>query len=113
MKLRVLYAFCGGCILAIARTGLSQLLITNFNPTAGSPGDTVVITGSGFTSAPINVLFWNNLPASTIFIASDTQINATVPSGTTTGPLSILSSSGSQVFSSGDFTAIGPGPYIT
>ena len=114
MKLRILYALCVLFILTSTGAGLGQQpQITDFNPSVGTAGDTVVINGSGFTSGQITVRFWNNKTAPAIFVASDSQITATVPSGITTGPLSIQSGSGPQFFSSEDFTAIGPGPYIS
>jgi uncharacterized protein (TIGR03437 family) len=63
------------------------LEITSFNPTSGSAGTAVAITGRGFTNVS-SVKFTNNL-AATFTVNSDTQITATVPSGAVTGPITI------------------------
>jgi hypothetical protein len=114
MKLRIRCALCL-VVLIYGRAvfGQQPVIISDFSPNVGSPGDNIVISGSGFTSGLTAVLFYNNIPATSAFIASDSQINVTVPPGISTGPLSVITSSGSQIFSSGDFTAIGPGPYIS
>jgi len=65
--------------------------ITSFTPTAGTAGDTVVITGTGFTGAT-SVTF-NGISAS-FTVDSDTQITATVPSGTVTGTIAVTTPSG-------------------
>lgn len=87
-------------------------VITSFSPTAGAPGDQVKLTGSGFLSAPFVLQFWKGVTVSSGSINSDTLITATVPSGITTGPISIQTAGGTQ-FTSDDFIAIGYGPYIT
>ena len=71
--------------------------VSGFSPTSGSPGSTVTITGTGFTGAS-SVTF--NGSASTYTVNSDTQITATVPSGATSGPISVTTSAGSGTSSS-------------
>ncbi len=80
----------------------------------GSPGDSVIIEGSGFNSHP-TVLFWNGSTgvAANYFLMGDTALKVTnVPSGILTGPISILVGT-NQIYSSAVFTVVGPGPFIS
>jgi hypothetical protein len=74
--------------------------IGGFSPATGPPGTTVTISGSGFTGAS-SVTF--NGVASTYAVTGDTQITATVPSGATSGPISVTAPGGT-VTSSTSFT---------
>ncbi len=105
---RVLVPLWFGCGPVIA-----QPIITDFTPTAGSPGDQVILMGSGFSHTGISVQFSTGVAVTAGFISSDTLMTVTVPAGISTGPISIQQSGGSPNFSANDFTAIGPGPYIT
>ena len=75
--------------------------ITSFNPTVGVPGTVVTITGTGFTGA--TTVTFNGAPATTFTVNSDTQITVTVPSGATTGLLTVVNPNGVGV-STGRFT---------
>jgi hypothetical protein len=66
--------------------------IGNFAPLAGLAGDTVTITGQGFTGAT-SVKF-NTTLATTFSVDSDNQITATVPAGTTTGKITVVTPQG-------------------
>ncbi len=78
--------------------------ITNFTPTSGHIGATVVITGTQFST--VSSVRFNGVSAGFV-INNPTQITATVPSGATTGPISVLNPAGSA--SSGtNFTVILP-----
>ena len=57
----------------------SQTVVSSISPSTGPVGQSVVITGTGFTGAT-NVLFGGNSASYTV--DSDTQITATAPSGT-------------------------------
>jgi uncharacterized protein (TIGR03437 family) len=61
--------------------------ITGFSPSSGPVGASVMITGSGFTGAT-SVVF-NTTDQPTFTVSSDSQITTTVPSGATTGPISV------------------------
>src|SRR5438128_11873107 len=89
-----------------------QPIITDFTPQVGTAGDTVHITGSGFTLSGVKVYFYNGKLATTS-ITSDSQMTATVPAGITTGPIGIQQGAGPTQYSSSDYRAIGTGPCIT
>jgi uncharacterized repeat protein (TIGR03803 family) len=65
--------------------------ITSFSPTSGPVGTSVTIIGTSFTGAT-SVKF-NGISA-TFKVNSDTQVTATVPTGATTGPISITTRGG-------------------
>ena len=74
--------------------------ISGFAPGSGGPGSSVAISGSGFTGA--TVVRFNGLSA-TFSVVSDTQITATVPSGASTGPISVTGPGGTST-SAASFT---------
>lgn len=77
-----------------------EVLVSSFAPASGSQGDTVIITGSGF-SGVTSVLF--NGTASTYTVDNFFQITAIVPTGASTGPVTVVAG-GCSGISSGDFT---------
>jgi uncharacterized repeat protein (TIGR03803 family) len=66
--------------------------IKSFSPTSGPVGTPVIITGSGFTQT-IGVGFGAYVP-SKFTVNSDTQVTATVSSGSKTGPVGIETKGG-------------------
>jgi IPT/TIG domain len=78
--------------------------ITSFSPTSGLVGTTVTINGAGFTGATL-VKFAGT--SATFVINSDTKITTTVPTGASTGRISVTTPSGSAT-SSKVFTVTGP-----
>jgi predicted outer membrane repeat protein len=82
--------------------------ITSFAPASGAPGITVTITGANFNGAT-QVKF--NGVSATFSVGSAAQIIATVPSGATTGPISV-STPGGTANSSANFTITG-GPTVS
>src|SRR5438093_13394231 len=76
--------------------------ITGFAPPSGATGTTVTISGFGFTGA-LEVQF-NGTDAS-FNVDSDNQITARVPSGATTGPITVTTPDGSAT-STDSFDAI-------
>jgi uncharacterized repeat protein (TIGR01451 family) len=104
------------CVLAALGQVFAAPVITDFSPTAGAPGDQVILTGSGFSPGGFTVAFWNGGSGAIVTngrIDSDTQLTVIVPSGITTGPISIQLGTGMPAYTVNDFLAIGPGPYIT
>jgi large repetitive protein len=78
--------------------------ISGFSPASGIPATTVTISGSGFNAA--TAVAFNGTTAA-FAIVSDGQINATVPTGATSGPISVTSSGGTAT-SSSSFTVTAP-----
>lgn len=91
-------------------------LISDFSPTAGTAGDQIQLNGSGFSAGGFTIRFWNGGSGVVVtngFINSDTLLTVSVPSGITTGPISIQQGTGTPSYTAADFLAIGPGPFIT
>jgi len=83
--------------------------ITSFLPSSGKVGDSVIITGTHLTGA--TAVKFNGTAATPFAPTSDTTIAAVVPSGVTTGTISVTTPGGSAT-SAGSFTLV-PGPGIT
>jgi gliding motility-associated-like protein len=63
--------------------------ITNFTPASGNPGTTVTITGTNFSAAPANNTVMFNGTTAVVTSSSSTSITTTVPSGATTGKITV------------------------
>ncbi|PYU95571.1 MAG: hypothetical protein DMG25_03875 [Acidobacteria bacterium] len=74
-----------------AFTVISAPVISSFAPTSGPVGTSVTLTGSGFSGA--TAVGFNGTAAS-FTVVSDSQVNTTVPSGATTGAISITNAAG-------------------
>jgi YD repeat-containing protein len=97
-----------GNILQIRRSmapGNGMLAILNFTPQQAAVGGTVTIIGQGFsTTTSQDLVKFNGTPA-TVVSATSTTLVVTVPTGATTGPISV--SVGTQtVHSSTNFTVL-------
>jgi hypothetical protein len=86
-------------------TVLSAPTLSSFNPASGPVGTSVVITGAGFTGAT-GVTF-NSKAAGSFTVNSDTQITATVASGTTGGKIVVTTPLGTAT-SAASFTVTAP-----
>jgi hypothetical protein len=90
-------------VTTAAGTGVSSSVfkvrptITGFTPSSGKVGRSVTITGTAFTGAT-KVKF--NGVSATFTVASYTQITASVPSGATTGKISVTTPGGTATSSS-------------
>ncbi|RZL14135.1 MAG: hypothetical protein EOO62_06265, partial [Hymenobacter sp.] len=73
-------------------TALNAPTISSFSPASGPVGSSVSITGTYFTAS--TTVAFNGVAASTIAVTNGTTLTATVPSGATTGPLTVGTSGG-------------------
>lgn len=81
--------------------------ITNFTPTLGTTGESITITGTNFSPVQaINVVQFNGTVA-TVTASSSTSITVTVPSGATTGPITVTVD-GRTATSGSNFTFVFP-----
>jgi hypothetical protein len=99
-------------LLLCATTVLGQPSITSFSPAYGSPGEEITIHGTGFYPGTVTVRF-NGTTSVGATATTPIMIKAPVPSGATTGPISVKVGSSAFVESAKDFTVIGAGPYVT
>lgn len=83
--------------------------ITNFTPTIGTPGAAVTINGTNFDSAPANNKMKFNIAPAIVSSSTATKIATSVPPGTGSGRISVVTPAG-KATSSGDFF-IPPSPY--
>ena len=77
----------------------------SFSPPTGFPGDTVTITGPSLNGA--TMVKFNAATSPSFTVVSPTQINAVVPSGATTGKVSLITAD-STVISASNFTVMLP-----
>lgn len=71
--------------------------IRHFNPPGGLPGTVVSVSGERFADAPAdNALDFNGTLATTMQVRDKQRIIATVPAGSTIGPLTITTTSGAS-----------------
>jgi hypothetical protein len=82
-------------------TILTPPTINSFSPSAGGVGSSVVITGTNFTGA--DTVWFNSTPTTVFTVNSSTQITVNVPSGATTGLISVRTPQGLGI-SSGTYT---------
>jgi len=95
-------AACGGGSSGGGSGGSSpagSLVVTGFTPTTGARGDAIAITGTNFSS--VSSVMFNGQPA-TYSVQSSTSIIAIVPSGASTGAITVTTSAGTGT--SGTFT---------
>lgn len=83
----------------------STPIVSSFSPTSGPVGTSITITGRYFTDA--STVSFNGTSATTYTVNSDTQITATVPSGATTGPISVTATGGTGT-STSNYTVTTP-----
>ncbi len=92
----------------VTSTG-GSITITGFSPTSGPVASRVGISGTNFVGAT-RVLF--NGVASVFSVVTSTSINATVPAGAISGPITVVAPAGT-VRSTAFFTVTGTGGSIT
>src|SRR5213078_857152 len=82
----------GGTTSTGTFTYVAAPTVSGFSPSFGPPGTSVLISGSGFTSATI--VTFNGTSASFV-VNNDSQITATVPAAATTGLITVTNIAGS------------------
>lgn len=96
--------FSGDNKLYIAKRPVSPgatLDISSFVPGGGGPGVTVNLKGDGFSA--VNSVKFGNLEAIRFNILSDTRIEAVVPTGVSTAPITVQTADGQMATSNKDF----------
>lgn len=96
-----------GNLLSITRQSSSIVSIIGFTPNSGPIGTSVTISGTGFSTTPSENTVTFNGVAANVTSATATQIVATVPAGTTSGPIAITNPNGSAI-SGAAFTVTSP-----
>lgn len=87
-------------------------VISSFSPGYGEVGSTVTIAGTGFsTSANLDEVYFNGVRA-TVTTATETSLTVTVPSGATSGKLTVTIA-GYSVQSAGSYELLQPNQTIT
>jgi large repetitive protein len=84
--------------------------ITSFFPETGVAGETITIFGANFTGA--HTVRFNGRNAASFFVAGPGQINAVVPTGATSGPITVTTPVGTAS-SPENFLIRGTEPVIT
>jgi len=102
-----------GNIIGIQRLPCAILSITGFSPASGAVGDSVTISGTGFSATPGSNAVTFNGTAATVSSSTATSITTTVPSGATSGRIRVTVA-GVTATSATDFVVTTPGaPTIT
>lgn len=80
--------------------------ISSLSVSSGRVGDTVVITGAGFTASTLqSVKFWRNILATVTGTTTNSQITVIVPAGATTGKILVTTANGLAI-TEGSFTVL-------
>ncbi len=102
-----------GNLLSITRTASTQVSVFEVTPDAGPIGQTVTIYGTGFSSTPSSNTVTVNGTAASITSASPNVLVITVPSGATTGVISVTSPNGSANSASSFTVTVSLAPSIS
>lgn len=86
--------------------------ITSFTPTSGLVDATVTITGTNFSTTPLNNTVKFNGTTATVSASTSTSITCAVPTGATTGKITVTVGANTAT-STNDFTVTTPLPTIT
>ena len=78
-----------GNISSSGVTALTTLSTTNFSANSGGPGTQITLYGSGFSTTPASNTVKFNGTAATVVSATATQLVVTVPSGASSGLVSV------------------------
>jgi hypothetical protein len=90
-------------------TRLAGPIITAFSPTSGAAGSSVQISGTNLVG--VTAVKFNGADAS--FFSSGSSLNAIVPSTATTGPITVITGSGTNTTAAQFTVTLGPPPVIS
>jgi hypothetical protein len=76
--------------------------VTGFTPTSGSPGETITLTGTGFSSNPGSMIVQIDGVMAVVTASSSGSLTVVVPEGASSGPVVVTTSGGSAT--GGSFT---------
>jgi RHS repeat-associated protein len=103
-----------GNLLSIARHSSSALSIIELAPAQGAVGETVTISGTGFSTAPSADTVKFNGTKATVSVATAVSLTVTVPTGAASGTVSVQTEAEGPVTSVQSFTvASSSAPTIT
>ena len=103
-----------GNVQNISRFTSAQVSIIDFSPESGPTGALVTINGAGFSTTPGQDTVKFNSVSATVSSATNSQLQVTVPSAATTGPISVTSPNGTATSSTNfTVTASNGSPTIT
>lgn len=72
-------------------TPVTAPVVSAVSPSPSGPGYSVTLTGTGFgSSRGTSVVYFNSLPATVYGTWTNTSISVTVPTGATSGPVSVV-----------------------
>ncbi len=91
-------------------TPTNNVTIASFSPVSGFIGQIVTITGTNFSTTPANNIAKFNGTTATISAATATQLTVTIPTGATTGKITV-EVAGKIATSTNDFTIPQPRNY--
>ena len=86
--------------------------ITGFSPTSGSVGTVVTLTGTNFSTTLVDNIVKFSGTAATVSAATANSLTVAVPTGATTGKISVEVDN-QIATSSNDFTVVAPGASLT
>ncbi|WP_161554292.1 beta strand repeat-containing protein [Stenotrophobium rhamnosiphilum] len=105
----VTYSYdANGSVVAVNSVAVSALTISGFTPAAGAVGSQVTIYGTGFDPVPANNIVAINGTSTLVSSASATQLVTSVPTGASTGKITVSNPTGSAV-SAANFVVSGSG----
>ncbi len=103
-----------GNLVSVSRAATSALSVSQVWPARGAAGDTVSISGTGFSTTPASNTVKFNGTTATVTAATARLLTVKVPAGATTGTVSVTAPSGGPVSSAQTFTVGGSlAPQIT
>jgi gliding motility-associated-like protein len=110
----LVYLEGAGNLVSILRNKISEPIppaITSITPAYGPIGTAVTITGTNFSTTPVNNIVWFGAVQATVTEATTTQLTVTVPAGTTYQPITVTVN-GLTAYSDAPFNVTFSGTHI-